>query len=166
MATLSANYTAAASLTITLTSLADGAYRQSAEVTNAANLYLDAHLGGSIQAGTVGADGSIIIYGYGSYDATNHSGGVGTTDAGITWGTTGNTSIFGYRQLVLLAAIQTDSTDDDNDLYWGPVSVASAFGGVLPTKWGIVVLNNTGAALHATGTNNEVQFMGIKYDSA
>ena len=48
---------------------------------------------------------------------------------------------------------------------WGPVSIARAFG-TMPSKWGLVVENNTGAALNATGTNNETQFLGCKYASA
>ena len=82
----------------------------------------------------------------------------------MTWGTTGSTGLDGANNLPLLGVISVDATDDNDDARWGPFSVAQAFGGVLPTKWGIVIKNSTGASLHATGTNNECQFMGIKYD--
>ena len=34
--------------------------------------------------------------------------------------------------------------------YGGPFSVAAAFGGLLPQRWGIVIVNNTGATLDAS----------------
>lgn len=167
MTTTTLNSSAAQTVTITLTSLGDGAWRQSAVVDNdVTNKFLDALVGGSIQVGAVTADGTIDVYAYGSYDDTNFSGGVGSTDQAITWGTTGSTSVEGFRQLMLLGQIVVDTTDDNNDILFGPFSVAEVFGGLLPTKWGIVIENNTGVALNATGTNNEVQFTGLKLDNA
>lgn len=34
-----------------------------------------------------------------------------------------------------------------------PMSVAAAFGGVLPPKWGVVVVNHSGAALQPSGSS-------------
>lgn len=160
MATVSVNpYPAAASVTITLTSLTNGSWRQSAAVDNTSNLYIDAHLGGSIQTGTSPtANGTIDIYAYGSYDGTNYTAGASGSDAAYT--ADGEENLFFH-----LLSIVVDATSDQ-DYVFGPVSVASVFGGVLPRAWGIVVENNTGATLNATGTNNEVQFTGIKYASA
>ena len=59
-----------------------------------------------------------------------------------------------------------DSAASNDDYEWGPVSVAEVFGGVLPSKWGLVVHNDSGAALHATGTNNSTRYFGIKHDIA
>ena len=39
------------------------------------------------------------------------------------------------------------------------ISIARLYGGVLPRKWGIVVVNSTGAAL--AGSNNSACFTGI-----
>ncbi len=166
MATVTTNYTAAATVTITVTSLADGGYRESSAVDNSSNKYVDAIVGGKIQVGAVGADGTIAIYAYGSYDGTEYTAGVTGSDGTITWGTTGSTGVDGYNNLPLLGVVSVDTTDDNDDVRWGPFCVAAAFGGVLPTKWGIVVKNSTGTALHATGTNNECQFMGVKFDVA
>lgn len=164
MATATINYTAAASVTITLTSLADAGFRESTAVDNSSSKYMDALVGGKIQIGAPSADGTIAIYAYGSYDGTEYTAGLTGSDGTVTWGTTGSTGLDGANNLPLLGVISVDATDDNDDARWGPFSVAQAFGGVLPTKWGIVIKNSTGASLHATGTNNECQFMGIKYD--
>lgn len=166
MATATINYTAAASVTITLTSLADAGFRESTAVDNSSSKYMDALVGGKIQIGAPSADGTIAIYAYGSYDGTEYTAGLTGSDGTVTWGTTGSTGLDGANNLPLLGVISVDATDDNDDARWGPFSVAQAFGGVLPTKWGIVIKNSTGASLHATGTNNECQFMGIKYDVA
>lgn len=39
-------------------------------------------------------------------------------------------------------------------------SVANAFGGILPQKWGIVLINHSGAALHSSG--NTAKWYGIE----
>ena len=140
MATASQNYATAAALTITLTSLGDGSYRQSTAVDNGTNKYLDAIIGGSIQVGTSPTDGSAIeIFAYGTYDnGTTYTAGCSGSDAAYT--ADGEESL-----LAPLALIIVDSTSDQ-DYVWGPVSVAQAFGGFLPEEWGIVV--RTGPELH------------------
>lgn len=159
MAETKVTYSTAQTVTMTNTSLGDGSWRQSASVDNGTNLYIDAHLGGSIQTGTTPtANGTIDIYAYGSYDGTNFTGGASGSDAAYT--ADGEELLF-----PLLLSITVDATSDQ-DYVFGPVSVAQAFGGVLPETWGIVIENNTGAALNATGTNNEIQFFGVTYTSA
>lgn len=166
MATGKLTYSAAQTVTITLTSLAAGGYRESTAVDNGTNRYIDAHVGGIIQIGAVGATTgqTIDIFAYGTYDGTNYTAGMTGSDAGITWGT--NTSVLGYLDLKFLGSVAVEGTDDNDDRKWGPFSVASAFGGKLPSKWGIVVRNGTDVAFHATGTNNECQFIGITTDIA
>lgn len=166
MATTTINYASPASVTITVTSLADSGYRESTAVDNSTNKYIDALVGGKIQIGAPSADGTIAIYAYGSYDGTEYSAGLTGSDGTVTWGTTGSTGLDGYLNLPLLGVISVDATDDNDDARWGPFSVAQAFGGILPQKWGIVIKNSTGASLHATGTNNECQYTGIKFDVA
>lgn len=168
MATTSLNTAAAAGITADLTSLADAGYRESAAIDNSSNLYVDAQVSGSIQVGAVSADGQILIYAYGSIDGgTVYSGGLAGTDETVTWGTTpSSSSVNGFSQLKLLAVIDVDTTDDDNDIEFLTGSVAAAFGGVMPDSWGIVIKNDTGIALHATGTNNTLDYVGIKYDTA
>lgn len=168
MATTSLNTAGSAAITITVTSLADGGYRESASVDNSTNLYIDAHVAVSLQVGAVAADGAINIFGYGSMDGgTIYSGGLIGTDETITWGTTPATSsVEGFNNIPLLGVLSVDTTDDDNDIEGGPFALAPAFGGVMPDHWGIVVNNETGAAFHATGTNNAAKYAGIKYDTA
>lgn len=159
MATINSAYSTAQTVTITLTSLGDDSWRQSASVDNGTNLYVDAHVGGSIQTGTSPTANNVIsVYAYGTYDGTTFTGGASGSDASYT--ADGEETLFR-----LLETIQVDATSDQ-DYVWGPVSVASAYGGVLPETWGIVVHNDSGAALNATGTNNECQFFGITYTSA
>jgi hypothetical protein len=152
-----------ATITCTLTSLANAGWRQTAEVDNSTNQFIEVFVTGSIQIGAVSGDGAIIIYAYGSVDGTTYSGGVGTTDQTITWGTTGSTSYYGYRQLFPVGYISISSNDDNKDIKWGPFSLSQAFSGVVPKKWGLVFYNTTGLALHATGTNNAVKYLGVKY---
>lgn len=159
MAVTKTAYSTVQTVTITMTSLADAAWRQSLAVDNGTNLFIDAHLGGSIQTGTTPTvDTTIDIYAYGSYDGTNFTGGASGSDAAYT--ADGEELLFR-----LVESITVDATSNQ-DYVFGPVSIASLFGGVLPETWGIVMKNNTGAALNATGTNNEIQFFGITYTSA
>ncbi len=41
------------------------------------------------------------------------------------------------------------------------MSVAAAFGGVLPPYWGLVIMNHSGAALAASG--NTVKWRGVSF---
>lgn len=155
------------SVTITYTSLADGGYRECTALNNnSSSNYLDCQVGGLIRVGTLTATGSIAIYAYGSYDGTEFTAGVTGTDGTITWGTTGRTGLLGYQDLILLGVVTTDATDDDDYKEFGPYSIAQAFGGNVPLKWGIVVKNSTGAAFHGTQTSSECQYTGITYTTA
>lgn len=159
MATLSMNYAAAASVTVTINNKADDVWQASTVVDNTSDLYIDALVGGIIQAGTTPTDGqSFDFYAYGTYDGTNYTGGASGTDGVYT--ADGEEYTFPPLKFV-----RVDATTDQ-DYVWGPVSVAAAFGGKLPSKWGVVFHNNSGATTNATGTNNEVQFIGVKFDSA
>jgi hypothetical protein len=166
MAAGDVTYSSASSLTLTsLAGLASTGWWGSAAVDNNTSgaYYLDAFVGGKIVInGTVAANGYIEIYAYGSYDGTTMTAGlnnVSLPDA-ITWGT--NTGVLGYQDLKLLGVASTEATDDGDMVEFGPFSVAQAFGGFLPQKWGVVIRNSTGAALDATGTGNEIKWSGVK----
>ena len=152
-------YAANAAITITLTSLGAAAYRECTAISNTTNLYLDAFVGGITQIVALTADGQLEIYAYASWDGTSYTAGVTGSDAAITWGTTGG--VDSYNDLVPLGVASCDTTDDNDDVEWGPFSIAAAFGGKMPPNWGIVIKNGTNAALHATGTNNLVRYRGI-----
>ena len=141
---------------------ADGAFNSSGLVDNATNLYSDALIGGSIQVGTVTVDGFINIYAVGSWDGTDFTAGVDVGDSDITWGTSGKTHVNGPDDLILIASISVDSTDDDNDILFGPYSMLAAFDALtLPKEWAVVIENATGVALHGTGANNHLEYTGI-----
>ena len=50
----------------------------------------------------------------------------------------------------------TDATTD-RVYHFGPVSVASAFGGVMPVKFVVFVVHNTAVALNATAGNHQIR---------
>jgi len=146
--------------------LGDGAWSGSALVDNQTNKYLDALVGGSVQVGTVPAGGGTFdIYLVGSWDGVEFTAGVDGGDVAITWGTTGSTHVGGEKDVLLLDSITVDATDDDNDVVWGPFSVAAMFDGIMPLEWALVFENNTGATMHATGTNNHAEYTGIEIDN-
>lgn len=158
MAELKPKYATRASVTVTMAGLASAAWRQSAVVDNTTNRYLDALLGGSIQVGTSPTNGGAIrVWAYGQWDTNKYTGGASGSDAAYT--ADGEEDEFR-----LLHTITVDATSDQ-DYEFGPVSVAQAFGGVLPDKWGIVVENATGVALNATGTNNLIRYQGVTLES-
>ena len=160
MATVSMDYAATASITCTVTSITNGSYRQSTVVDNSSTKYVDALLGGSIQVGTTPTSGGTLdIYVYGERDdAGQYTAGCSGTDGAYT--------ADGEEDELFHAYSITVDADSNIDYEWGPVSVAQAFGGTLPRKWGVVFKNSTGATTHATGTNNEFRFTGVKYVSA
>jgi len=149
--------TSGTAITFTLTSLGNGSWRQSAAVDNTTNLYIDALVGGSVQTGTSPtAGGTIDIYAYGQYDASGeYTAGASGSDASYT--ADGEESLLRH-----VASIVVDA-DSNIDYEWGPVTIARCFGGVMPQRWGLVAENNTGVALHSTGTNNETIYTGIDY---
>lgn len=148
--------------TITLASLAsDAALLAGREGTaidnNATDDAIDAVLGGFVTTGTSPtAARQIEVWLSGSYDGTSFSGGAAGAD--------GNLTPQEKTLLKLLTIIPTGATS--NQKYtWGPFSVAQAFGGTMPRKWNVYVVQNTGAALNATGGNHEVKHTPVKYES-
>lgn len=157
MATSSMNYASAATLTITLASLANNAWRESTVVDNTTNKYTDALLGGQIMTGTTPTVNTTIeVYLYALADGTVYTGGASGSDAAYT--ADGEELLFPVAQI-----IQIDATSNQGYVF-GPVSVAAAFGGTMPSKWGVVVKNASAVALNATGGNHFIKFIGVKTD--
>lgn len=154
------DYAATASVTLTATSLTNGSYRQSAVVDNSSTKYVDVLIGGSIQAGTSPTSGGTLdFFCYGERDdAGQYTAGCSGSDAAYT-------ADGEEDELFHLYSVTVDTTSDQ-DYEWGPVSVAQAFGGVMPRKWGVVLRNSSGVTTNATGTNNEVRYTGLKYASS
>lgn len=119
---------------------------------------VDALVGGGLVTGTSPtAARQIEVWAYGSYDDTNFNEDITGTDA--------NKTLVTKSTLRLLTIIPTTATS--NTVYrWGPYSIAQAFGGMIPVRWGIFIVHNTGVNLNATGGNHEVEHYPVKYESA
>lgn len=141
-------------ITCTLASLADAAARQATVIDNTTNLFIDVLVQLMIKTGTTGvsATGYINVYAYGTVDdGTTYSDGATGTDGAITLTNPPNMRLIGVINAVANATNYKSH----------PMSVAAAFGGVLPAKWGIVVENKTAAALDATEANHNKRYQGI-----
>lgn len=141
-------------LTITLASLASGSARESTVVDNTSNKFLDALVQLKIKAGGSGtaATGYVNVYAYGTVDGgTTYGEGATGADAGITLVSPTNLRLIGRLNVVANAVTYKGN----------PMSVAAAFGGVLPDKWGIVVENQSGGTLDTTGSNHAAVYQGV-----
>lgn len=136
--------------------------RASTAIDNSTNLYLDALVQLQLQTatGTLGTNPAIYVYAYGlSYNA-NYTDEVTGTDAAFTLPSTPN--------LKLLQIINYNVAAN-TVMYSSPFSIAAAFGGILPQKWGIVVNNQTGLALNGTAgqqVDNIASYFGVQVQSA
>ena len=61
----------------------------------------------------------------------------------------------------LAASLVIDSTSN-RDYFFGPVSIASLFGGSLPKFWGVFVAHDTAVALNATGAQHVLSYERIQ----
>ena len=156
MANIKIAYGDSSALTITLASLATSADhttgRESTAIDNTTNKYLDYLLAGKITLGTTPTAGKEIrIYAVGlSEDATWPDGFTGL-DAAKTWTTASIRDAVGK----LAAIMQTPATSDQTQ-WFGPISVAALFGGVLPKKFIVFVTHDTAVALNATAGNHAI----------
>ena len=156
MAAQTTTYGTRAALTITLASLANAAYRESTEVDNSSDKAVDGVLHGVVTLGTTPTNNtSITIYVSGSDGTTTRPGNLTGTDSTIT--PSGEQTQFEIARI-----IATDNTN--NHAYeWYVGSIAALFGGVMPKKFSVIVLNSSGAALNATGGNHSVNYTPINY---
>ena len=134
-------------MTITLTSLANGAGRQSTEVDNTTNLYLDALVRIKANGSSASNTGNLEVYAIGNIGDDVRVDGAGATDALLT-----------VRNAKLIGVITMNGTTSVTGAMF---SVASAFNNTLPAKWSIAVYNNSGAALSATGGDFDVDYRGV-----
>lgn len=142
------------SITITLNSLASSATagRASTYVDNATNKFIDAICTITIDlpAGTPANDRAVYVYVYGTADGgTTYTGRVTGTDAAYT---DTDPSQFGMP-VAVVPALATGG------VYSRTFSVAQAFGGILPERWGLFVRNFSGLTLDSSG--NSVHYQGV-----
>lgn len=160
--------TSSVDLTISLASLGTGASgvftagRESTAVDNTTNVDLDHLLSGMITTGTTPTvSRSINVYAY-----ANLRSATGTptypdvldgTDSAETF-TSANVMNSAVK---FVASITIDNTSD-RAYYFGPVSIASIFGGQLPKFWGVYVAHDTAVNLNATAGNHKLSYERIQ----
>lgn len=157
MATVLQAFSSVNTMTVTnLHSLASSATAgwQSAVVDNSSTLYLDALVQVVLDfANSAPAnDKAVYVFAYAGLETTYTNPASGSEGA-ITL-----TSVATTAQNLRLIGVMPYNTADEV-VESAVFSVAAAFGGVLPTKWGLVLINFTGAALAASG--NTVKWTGL-----
>jgi hypothetical protein len=154
VANVKAEYGGIQTLAITLASLAATAARESATVDNTTTKYLDALLQVKVKTDVTapGNDKALYVYAWGVADPTTptYPDTVTGADAAITLNDPTQLRLIG------VVSLQAASTTYKSE----PLSVASAFGGVLPPKWGVVV-RNSASALTAVGGDHAVTWNGL-----
>ena len=157
MADVKANYPAASDVTITLASLASDtnlfAGAESNAIDNTVNGYRDYWVSGKITTGTSPTTGrQIEVWAIGSPDGSLWPDVFDGTDSAETI-TSANHKNSVCR---FLAEMATDATSD-RVYHFGPVSVASAFGGVMPKSFVVFVVHNTAVNLNSTAGNHQIR---------
>ena len=141
------------SITVTLASLATAGVRSAAAIDNSTNVYLDALVQVKVKTGGSGttSTGYVNVYAYGTADGgTSYPEGCGT-DTTVTLTAPTNLRLIGVINAVSNATTYISE----------PMSVAGAFGGILPDHWGVAIENQTGGTFDATGGNFSVFYQGI-----
>lgn len=167
MATATVNYSANTSITIGLASLASSATwvagRESTEIDNTTNKFVDALVSGKITVGTTPtANTQIMVYVWGA-ETSLATTAIDVLDGADSDETLTNT---GIRDALRLGAVITVPATTSNVTYpILPFSVAQLFGS-MPKYWGLFVAQNTGAALNSTAGNHALEYIGLKYDIA
>ena len=157
MASTKLTFGTATAFTITLNSLASSgtAGRESTVVDNTSDLFLDALVEVRINYpnSAPANDKAIYVYAYGSLDGTNYPEALTGSDAAYTFKGSAGALTTALRLIGVIPAVQ------NTDLRFGPFAVAPAFGGIMPAKWGIAVLNYSGQTLAAS--NCAAQYRGV-----
>ena len=169
MATLTINYSANTAITMDLANLGTSATfvagRESSQIDNTTNKFVDAIVSGQISVGTTPtANTQINVYVWGADTS------LATTALDVLDGTDSAETLtnVGIRDALRLgASINVPAATSDVAYVVLPFSVASLFGGILPKFWGLFVAHNTAVNLRNNAVNtNSFEYVGIKYDVA
>lgn len=160
--------TSSVDLTITLASLATGssgvftAGQESTAVDNTSNLDLDHLLSGKITTGTTPTvSRSINVYAYANLSSASGTPAYPDVLDGSDSAETFTSANVMNSAVKFVASITVDATSD-RAYYFGPVSIASLFGGVLPKFWGVYVAHDTAVNLNATAGNHKLSYERIQ----
>lgn len=161
MADIKLAYGAASDATITLASLASDTNlltgRESAEIVNTSTLATDYLISGKITAGTSPTASRVIeVWAVGSWDGTNWPDVFDGTDSGETV-----TSADIKASICRIVAAMVTSSTSNVTYHFGPVSIAAAFGGVVPPKFALFVTHSTGANLNSTAGNHQIRIQPV-----
>lgn len=147
-------------ITITLASLGYRAGRESTKIDNRVTLYDDVYIVGRIKTaagGAVAADESLQIYAYGSHQ--------GTIFPSVRSSLTGVDAAIDALVLDKVDYLHPigyiTANAGDTSFTGGPWSIARSLGGVVPPFWGLVVMNNSGRTLSATGSDFAFLYQGL-----
>lgn len=165
MANIKTAYASSAEITNAIASLASSASwvagYESDVLDNTTNAYLDYLISGKITTGTTPTTGVIEVWAIGILDDTNYPD--------VFDGTTGAETVTSrdilYAHGKLVASIATNTTSDQAYPF-GPVSLASLFGGLVPKKVVFFTTHSTVAALNATAGNHKLWQTGVYATSA
>jgi hypothetical protein len=169
MATTTISYSSNTTITMDLANLASSstwvAGRESSQVDNTTNKYVDAIVSGQISVGTTptaNTNITVFVWGADTSLATTALDVLDGTDSAETLTNTG------IRDNLRVGAVLTVyATTSDIAYLVLPFSIAALFGGVMPKFWGLFVAHNTGVNLRNTAVNtNSLEYVGIKYDIA
>jgi hypothetical protein len=177
MATATVNYSSNQTITMDLANLGTSATfvagRESNQIDNTSNKYIDALVSGIVYVGTTPtANTTILVYVWGADtslattpldpSANSSTGQLDGTDSAETLS---NTGILNALRLGATIAVPAATSDLGYNVL--PFSVASLFGGVVPKFWGLYVAHNTGVNLRNNTVNTDsFEYVGIKYDIA
>lgn len=150
------SYATETAITITLASLASSATagRESFQIDNTSNKYLDAMVYIEIPtlATTTSAnDKCTYVYAYGGLGADDFTDTAIGSDSALTLKTPTN-----------LTLVKVISMPDTSTTYKATIgSIANAFGGNMPKYWGIVVQNFSALTFNGTENNFTKHYVGI-----
>lgn len=142
-------YAAKATVTISPASVTNGSARESTVISNTTNLYRDYLL--RVKANGQASGTSVInIYAYAALGDTTYTDGATGSDAAFTAASRLNSVFVGAVQMNATTAVTA-----------GPFSIAAAFGGTLPDKFGFIAVNNSGATLSTTAGDHVWEVQGV-----
>lgn len=153
-------YGASVQVTISPASLATSANfaagRASDAIVNTSNKFLDAKVAGVITVGTTPTTNTQIqIWVYASLNDTPlYPDSITGSDADKTF----TSASIRNSSCRLGASIVVDSNTSNRPYPFALFSVASLFGGSLPTHWGIFITHNTAVNLNATPGNHAIYY--------
>lgn len=139
-------------IAITFTGLTNNSARQSDVVDDTSSAYLEVGVQLIIKAGasSTSATGYCDVYLYTSADGSNYTDGATGSDGAFTMLASPNMTLLGTVNVI------TDAATFVSEI----MPVAAKLGGMMPAKWGIVLVNKSGGTLD--GTTGSAFFQGIK----